>query len=83
MSNLTKQIRLILISSSLVLHGCHPPRDDRQKDRPQDQWTGSGGHSFYVGHYGGGGWGGRAGGRSGASGSVRGGFGASAHGAGS
>ena len=49
MNRLTKHISLVLISSSLILHGCHSePIDDEKKDENARSvapgTTGSGGH---------------------------------------
>ena len=108
MNRLTKQIGLVLISSSLVLLGCSEPEDPELAENPNSQnpysdasnstWNSSGSsyHGGYSGSPGGyrpglsmapaGGPGFRSGGSSFSSysgGSIRGGFGASAHGAGS
>ena len=32
MNRLTRQISLVLVSSSLVLYGCHRPKDDEKDD---------------------------------------------------
>ena len=61
MNRLTKQISLVLISSSLILHGCHREPLDEEKKRDETTpgtWsTGSGSHYFHTGphfyHYGG------------------------------
>ena len=67
MNRLTKQICLVLISSSLVLHGCHRSLTDEEKKKEEEQagaaaGTGTGStygyHSgyhpgFYHGYYGG------------------------------
>ena len=103
MSRLTKQIRLVLISSSLILPGCQQkPAGEPDCNRRQpgaavppacgpvdgrSAWTGGayhgwGYHAWYSGGYGGG-RSGTFGGKAATLGSVRGGFGASAHGAGS
>jgi hypothetical protein len=91
-NKLTREVGLVLISSSLILGGCHSHRDEEEKDKqagPAGQPAFSGGHS-YGGH------GGyvpvRIAGRSAvtssgsqrvgsapASGSVRGGFGTTGH----
>lgn len=97
MNRLTKEIGLVLISSSLVLYGCHkpqpmgetqrvcgPPGSDEDMQTTAQSTATSGYHSHSHGHvpiFLGGGRG-----RSGpgpsktVGGSVRGGFGASAHG---
>ncbi len=94
MNRLTKQIQLVLISSSLVLAGCAKDCEEEKQDQTPQQTTGSssGSHGGHTGfhHYpvfihgpaarpGTGG----AGGHSSIGGSTRGGFGASAHGVGS
>jgi hypothetical protein len=93
-NRLTKHISLVLISSSLVLHGCHSRTLDEEKKREDGKtpaggtWgTGTGGHYIPTGphfyHFGGSGSsrvGSSPGGGSAAGGSARGGFGGSAHG---
>jgi len=94
-NRLTKHISLVLISSSLVLHGCHTGTLDEEKKKEDEQtpaggtWgTGTrGGHYVHTGphfyHFGG-----RSssrvgsgpGVRSGVGSSARGGFGGAAHG---
>jgi hypothetical protein len=90
MNRLTKHISLVLISSSLILHGCEQPRDkEEQKDKNSPTSSTGGGHSSYTGgshyipfvHSSGYGASGISSGRSGAVSSFsRGGFGSSAHG---
>ena len=98
MNRLTKHISLVLISSSLVLHGCHRGALDEEQKKEDEKtpvggtWgTGSGGgHYVHTGsrfyHFGGPGAsrvGSRPGARSGVGSSARGGFGGTAHGVGS
>ena len=90
MNRLTKQISLVLISSSLILHGCQqPPDKDERKDGNAPASYGAG-YSYHGGGYHffpffhSGGVSSVSGGRTGAiSSSARGGFGSSAHGVGS
>jgi hypothetical protein len=92
MDRLTKSIGLVLIASSLGLHGCsNEPNDENLRNDPQGRSTGSGSHVYgshhggygggYYGGYHGGGWLGALFGHAGPS--ARGGFGGSAHGGGS
>jgi hypothetical protein len=77
-NKLTKEVGLLLISSSLILGGCSRAEDEKKKDEqkgPAQPAPGrghfGGGHGGYVPV--------RIGGRSVAPGSVRGGFGATGH----
>lgn len=78
MNRLTKQISLVLISSSLVLAGCRqqpPPGKEKEKDNP------TGGSGFHGGYHPSVGGGSRSGtSSSGVTGSSRGGFGSSSAG---
>ncbi len=54
MNRLTKKISLVLISSSLILHGCHRSPVDEEKKREDEKtggaWTtGPGGHYVHTG----------------------------------
>ncbi len=93
MNRLTKSIGLVLIASSLGLHGCaNEPDDDDRRDNPQNSPSGT---SQGWHHYGGSGFvtrtsvtrsvpvSGGFGSLAHPGGSVRGGFGGSAHGGGS
>ena len=75
---LTREIGLVLISSSLILDGCSRHHDLEKKDEQTGtaqpapgRWYSGGGHGGYVPV--------PSAGRSAASGSVRGGFGATGH----
>jgi hypothetical protein len=53
-NRLTKQISLVLISSSLILHGCHTETPEEEKKKEEDKaaaaapgTTGTGGGHYY------------------------------------
>ena len=79
MNRFTKQISLVLISSSLILGGCRTNEEDKDK---KDQPPRTGTHSSvpHAVHGGGGSTGSSSVSPSGTMGSTRGGFGGSAHG---
>ena len=95
MNRLTKHISLVLISSSLVLHGCAEPDDEDQPQQPAPPGSSGstglphgqsgyhGGSHFWGVPHSGWGSGSRGTGPSSTGGSSRGGFGGSSHGAGS
>jgi hypothetical protein len=99
MSRLTKQIQLVLISSSLAMYGCQHEPDDEASCRQQQPRGGmppvcgpvdgrrtshgAGYHGYSHSFWGGSGRSGSSGSRSSIGGSSRGGFGSSFHGGGS
>jgi hypothetical protein len=77
-NKLTREVALALISSSLILDGCSSHHDEEKKEEQTGtaqpapgRWYSGGGHAGYVPV--------PSAGRSAASGSVRGGFGATGH----
>jgi hypothetical protein len=77
-NKLTREVGLVLISSSLILGGCSRHEDEEKKEEQKGpaqpargRWYSGGGHGGYVPM--------RSAGRSVAPGSVRGGFGATGH----
>jgi hypothetical protein len=76
-NKLTREVGLVLISSSLILDGCSSHHDEEKKDEQGTAqpaptgWHSGGGHGGYVPV--------PSAGRSAASGSARGGFGATGH----
>jgi hypothetical protein len=87
-NKLTKEVGLVLISSSLILSGCTGHQEKKKKDDEDDpaqpaptRWHGGGGHGGFAPIIGRSGSGATRPGSSPAagSGSVRGGFGATGH----